>query len=118
MPYKDKEVAKKAKHESYLRNKEKVRKNDRERLTRNQEFVKEYKSRPDVKCKNCDMDRWECLDFHHPNPEEKFMSINHMVKGRYSIQAIQEEIAKCEVHCANCHRIEHHGNIWLEDSNT
>ena len=116
MPYKDKEAAAKAKHESYLRNKEKIRKRDRARLERNQKFVREYKSRPDVCCDHCGMDRWECLDFHHTDPSNKKMSVNHLVKGRYRTEVIQEEIDKCQVLCANCHRIEHAGNIWLEDS--
>ncbi len=68
MPYKDKEKQAKAKNESYLRNKEIIRKRDRERLNRNQRFVKEYKSRDDIHCK-CGEGRWQCLDFHHTNPE-------------------------------------------------
>jgi hypothetical protein len=117
MPYKDKEAAAKAKHESYLRNKEKVRKADRERLVRNRDFVKEYKQREDVVCVNCGMERWECLDFHHIDPSNKKMAINHLVKGRFRIEVILEEIEKCEVLCSNCHRIHHAGNIWLENSN-
>ena len=118
MPYKDKTAAVKAKHESYLRNKEKIRVRDKQRLVRNQNFVKDYKQRHDICCERCGMDRWECLDFHHPDRENKFMSINELVKGRYRLEVIQEEIDKCEVICANCHRIEHAGNIWLENSNT
>lgn len=116
MPYKDKDAAAKAKHESYLRNKKKVRERDRERLTRNQNFVKDYKSRDDIHCK-CGEGRWECLDFHHPDPKNKKASVNHLMKSRYRIEVILEEIEKCEVVCANCHRIIHKGNIWEDDSN-
>ncbi len=116
MPYKDPDRQKVSQHESYLRNKDRVKARDRARLDRNQEFIKKYKSRDDVTCVRCDEGRWQCLDFHHPDPSSKDMSIADLVKRRYRIERILEEINKCEVLCANCHRVEHHGNIWLQSS--
>lgn len=113
MPYKDKEKQAKAQHESYLRNKKSIRQRDRARLDRNQAFIKEYKSRDDVLCNRCGEERWMCLDFHHPDPSKKDMAVAEFVKSRYRIERILEEVEKCEVLCANCHRVEHHGNIWV-----
>lgn len=44
----------------------------------------------------------EALDFDHI--QEKSFDIAY-AKQRYSWEMIQEEIKKCEVVCANCHRI-------------
>ncbi len=52
------------------------------------------------------------LEFHHRNEEEKSEAINVMVNGSRSIKAIMDEINKCDVLCANCHR-ELHINAGL-----
>lgn len=49
----------------------------------------------------------ECMDFDHRNKEEKEFTIAH--KRSYSKARILAEIAKCDVVCANCHRIRSHG---------
>lgn len=43
------------------------------------------------------------LQFDHVKGKKK-MEISQMVAQGYSIEAILEEIAKCEVRCANCHQ--------------
>ena len=42
------------------------------------------------------------LDFNHIHPEEKLFSIASSYR---SLEETAKEIAKCEVLCANCHRI-------------
>lgn len=42
------------------------------------------------------------LEFDHLN--NKKFGIAEMYKNKYSIQAIEEELSKCVVRCANCHR--------------
>lgn len=59
-----------------------------------------------LKCNRCPEDFIYCLEFHHTDPEEKEFSVSQM-RG-YSKEKILEEISKCEVLCANCHRKEHH----------
>lgn len=44
------------------------------------------------------------LDFDHQEPLEKFLTINELRIRCYSWRKILDEIAKCEVRCANCHR--------------
>lgn len=45
-----------------------------------------------------------CLDFHHPDPEDKVKAVNKMVLFNYSKEAIRAEIEKCEPLCANSTR--------------
>jgi hypothetical protein len=47
----------------------------------------------------------ECFDFDHRPGETKTHSVGYLVATRYSWPRIEAEIAKCDVVCANCHRI-------------
>lgn len=49
-------------------------------------------------------------DFHHRNPEEKLFGISNALVNR-SMDEILEEVKKCDLLCANCHRILHHGGF-------
>lgn len=64
-------------------------------------FIK-YKNT--LKCKFCQEDTPICLDFHHLNPREKDRDISSMVAVGMSKKRIMDEINKCIVVCANCHR--------------
>lgn len=44
------------------------------------------------------------FDLHHRNPEEKEFSVGRGVKNW---EAVKKEITKCDLLCANCHRIIH-----------
>jgi hypothetical protein len=43
------------------------------------------------------------LEFDHIGDDKKF-NISDAVRKGYSMKKLTEEIAKCEVRCANCHR--------------
>ena len=58
------------------------------------------------KCSVCGESRTICLDFHHRDPAEKTKQISVLVNSQASIERIQKEIEKCDVLCANCHRVE------------
>jgi hypothetical protein len=45
------------------------------------------------------------MEFDHIDPNTKHRVISRMVGEGISIKRIQEEIAKCEPVCANCHRL-------------
>ncbi len=47
-----------------------------------------------------------CMDFDHRDPSEKKFSIAHY--HAHGMEAIKAELAKCDVVCANCHRIRTH----------
>lgn len=45
----------------------------------------------------------ECMDFDHRDPTQKKWTVSKMLGA--SISNIRTEVAKCDLVCANCHRI-------------
>jgi hypothetical protein len=76
----------------------------RERRERYYKLIHQIKSGP---CADCG-DTFDpiCMDFDHRPGEVK--SFNLSTGYRHSAEAVLSEIAKCEVVCANCHRIRTH----------
>lgn len=64
-------------------------------------------------CMDCGQTDVRVLDFDHVGGE-KLGHISRMIGIGYSWSTIEAEIAKCEVRCANCHRIKtsEKGNSW------
>lgn len=62
------------------------------------------------KCKMCgESYPIACYDLHHRNPKEKeYMIAKNITNG--SILKIANEVLKCDLLCANCHRILHFEN--------
>lgn len=92
-------------HDSYLRTKGKH--NPKRRATslacrqRNWDFVREYLStHPCVDCGNNDL---RVLEFDHVRGE-KVDNISNLLQG-FALQKLRDEVEKCDVRCANCHRI-------------
>jgi L-lactate utilization protein LutB len=85
----------KAKHITYVRNRDRKIK----------DWLKEYKK--SLQCVECGESHPACLDFHHINPKEKSFALGRINKF-LSVKLLQNEIAKCRVLCANCHRKEHY----------
>lgn len=48
-----------------------------------------------------------CLDLHHLHSHEKERAVGKLITHGYGKQRLRREIEKCEVLCANCHRLEH-----------
>lgn len=68
----------------------------------------EYKQ--SLECHNCGLsgkDNQWALEHHHLDPNDKVTTIAHLVTSGYAWDTIMEEVAKCIVICANCHRMEH-----------
>lgn len=57
-----------------------------------------------LSCTKCGENHQGCLDFHHRDPSTKEDTIGRMLGTLKSKESILEEIKKCEVLCANCHR--------------
>lgn len=68
-------------------------------------WITEYKKT--LECKNCGNDNPVVLDFHHRDPSTKEFEISTALRRTQSIDRLKKEIEKCDVLCANCHRIEH-----------
>jgi hypothetical protein len=100
MPYKDLEKQKQAKHESYLRNREKVYLGSRSRRRKTlQDIVDLKESNPCVDCG--EFYPYWVMEFDHIKGE-KNMNVSRIARSGGSLK-ISEEIAKCELVCANCH---------------
>jgi len=109
MPYKDKTV-KQTKQKTYAstyyqNNKDKV-------LATTKASVKKYKEqwrsfKATLSCVKCGQNHPATLDFHHIDSSTKEASVNKLIKYR-AFKRAMEEVKKCVVLCANCHRIHHH----------
>lgn len=62
-------------------------------------------------CSCCGMRDIECLDFHHLNPAEKRKTIAVMTQNGTAMRVLVQEVAKCILLCANCHRKVHAGTL-------
>jgi hypothetical protein len=91
---------------SYESNKESTLRRIKKNKKRNKEWYREYKKT--LKCCECGENHPACLDFHHMDPTKKEIEISSFINNTYSINTIMEEIEKCMVLCANCHRKLHH----------
>ena len=69
------------------------------------EFLRAYKC--NIGCTICGYNlHAAALDFHHRNPDEKKFNISNNLSSR-NWDSILAEVEKCDILCANCHRIEH-----------
>lgn len=67
------------------------------------------------KCEACGYDRCrEALEFHHRNPDEKDFEISAATISM-GWELIEEELDKCLLLCANCHREVHAKLILVDD---
>lgn len=67
-------------------------------------WLNDYKAQKG--CKRCGIADDRVLDFHHKDEEHKLFSIGGFRRS-VGIERIKKEVMKCEVFCANCHRIHH-----------
>lgn len=58
-------------------------------------------------CQSCGESDPVCLDFHHRDGKQKKATVSSMT-FKTSMKPLLEEIAKCDLLCANCHRKLHH----------
>lgn len=61
-----------------------------------------------VGCRDCGERDERCLDFHHVNPENKYMEVARLLADNRAYHILLREIRKCVVLCANCHRKAHY----------
>ena len=70
--------------------------------------VAQYKS--EHGCKVCGEKRHWVLDFHHRDEDEKEKNVSRMICKNFTWERIVEEMEKCDILCANCHRDHHYHN--------
>lgn len=106
MPYKDPAKQKAAQAAHYQSTKELKDSRQRDRRNAIRKFLDEYKEgKP---CTDCGTvyPRY-VLDFDHLPDFDKKLNLGS-VSSAPSLAAVIEEIAKCEIVCANCHRVRTH----------
>jgi hypothetical protein len=118
MPHKNKEDRLEYNKQYYQKNKNKAKsyykkykedfvKQNQKLRKRNKDFITAYKT--ERCCSICGYNNHACaLDFHHIHGKAKNISV--LCKESHSIERIKEEIDKCIILCANCHRVQHYGN--------
>ena len=83
------------------KHRERVRQNNRQIKEEGRQFVYDYLStHPCVDCGESDP---RVLEFDHIKGR-KYKAISRMVSNNYPVSAIQQEISKTVIRCANCHR--------------
>jgi len=55
-------------------------------------------------CVDCGESDIIVLEFDYTGIKPKFKSVSQLVRSRVHLDVIKEEIKKCEVRCANCHK--------------
>lgn len=85
----------------YQRNKQQYIDAANARIERNREYVRQIKM--NAQCADCELADWRVLEFDHLPNSGKVKQISQI--GNWPIARIDEEITKCEIVCANCHRI-------------
>ena len=90
----------------YRRNKDTHKQNvaevKRRTIAEARAYVLEYLSTHP--CETCGESDPAVLEFHHRPGTNKRMRVGAMMGGGYSVKKVRQEIAKCQVLCANCHR--------------
>jgi hypothetical protein len=109
MAYKRKEDQAKAAAKHYRENCEKIKARSKVRNVsqrkKNKAFVNRVKRMHS--CVDCGEGNPVVLDFDHVKGDKRG-NISDMARWSYSLETIKEEIRKCEIRCANCHRKKTH----------
>jgi len=105
MPAKDKTQRNATNRAGYERNKEQRQKKNRESKAAAKQRWQAFKST--LSCVQCGQNHPATLDFHHIEKHPDNRKVNKLLTNKAFKQAA-EEIKKCLVLCANCHRIHHH----------
>lgn len=75
--------------------------------SKNQKLKLEYLS--GKSCAECGNTDQRVFEFHHRNPLEKENTVSVLLNFK-SWDKVIKEIEKCDILCANCHRIKHYKN--------
>ena len=110
MPYKDpndprkKQASRRGSAKHYEQNRVKVILASYRRKQEEKKKWFEFKS--SLRCAYCGQNHPATLDVHHEDPSQKDREVSYFVKN-YQYKRAMEEVKKCLVLCANCHRILH-----------
>jgi len=89
----------------YYRNRERLAAERRRRKADVRQWLRQLKRT--LACAVCGEAHPATRDFHHTDAAAKDFSIGDATNHKWSKRWLLEEIAKCEILCANCHRKRH-----------
>ena len=116
MAYKDPDKQREYQKE-WIRNNQEQKEKNKLNVRKRKKIIAErmYNHKLEIgKCNSCNTyDHPSCLDFHHLGEDEKKDSIAKLVGGGYKWEKIEEEMKKCILLCASCHRKIHRGLIEI-----
>lgn len=88
-------------------NRDKIRTINANLAARDREYINKLKNKP---CMDCGVKYPSfVMEFDHRDPSTKYAEVGNLASSHWSIKRIDLEIAKCDLVCANCHRIRTHG---------
>ena len=95
-----------AKRRHYEKNKDAIKRKAKLRTIRVRNEVRAmlHAYLKDHHCVDCGESDPIILEFDHTDPKQKKFNIGDAAKRGFALQTVLDEIAKCEVRCANCHR--------------
>jgi len=103
MPYKDPEKQKAAQAAWYQKNKELTRERTNSNREKKKDIVRQIKeSSPCVDCKI--YYPYYVMHFDHLDSSQKIANVNTILQTK-ALQTALDEIAKCDIVCANCHSV-------------
>lgn len=105
MPYKDRAKQKDYQHKRYVHRKDEYL--DRQRNARQAKRIWLYELKAKRGCDLCSESDPVCLDYHHRDSAHKVLALSRAAAKRWTETRMLEEIAKCDLLCANCHRKQH-----------
>lgn len=102
-----KECKTKSQRDYYKKNQEKLKKqiNEAKQIRINENRIRLYEYYKSHPCVDCGESNPIVLEFDHRDGVDKIDTVGQLVWDGYSWDKVQNEIDKCDVRCANCHRI-------------
>jgi len=104
MPNSDPEIQKANQRKHYQDNKSRYLDNQKRKRDKNKQFIAEYKKNKSCACGESHP---ACLEFHHTDSTKKDIQISRAMYD-WGLKRLIEEVEKCELLCANCHRKVHY----------
>lgn len=75
---------------------------------RNRDFVRGFLD--NSVCADCGESNLVFLEFDHVRGEKR-TPVSRYMQGGYSLRVLWDEVSKCDVVCANCHRARTYGRL-------
>lgn len=110
MPYKDPEVRRQKQRTYSKKNYEKNKKDIIQKISVKKKAHKTWFAnyKKQLSCVTCGFDHPAGLDFHHVERKKSNRKVYELLRDGHTKKRILEEVDKCVVLCANCHRVHHH----------